>query len=861
MTRKGYLVFLGSVLIFLMIVGTCLDVPAWVGNPAAVEIHNRKGPRINNGVLMVLYIVTTDPVQAQDVKSIRAWNTDPGIDPTIYTDWRQFNSVRKTVTLYQFVIETEYAGQHGAYTIEVTYQDDSTETLTTPSINQWADPFLPPADLEIDYSTGVTTPTFKFMPVDDPDVDYYWLRLRVDDGTNQVRMIYRAEITTWTLGQPIEVTFPHGSDGRGTEEPLEPGREYHVRVEARDSDGASSPPTEQAEFRSDDRFYFRLPAAHLKTFSGVIRDFETSDPVEGALVYWVGSQEVSSTSSADGSYTLPRIPGGDDILLRKTKVGYRPTYSMPELLAPWEDVYFKDYWIVSEATYDIIYSELGMSHVDGTGDILGEIVPPVDGATITATDLEGNPVGQVGYLGDFGWTLGGGTDSAWNSEFAVVNVPPGMVIVWAQLGGENFSIQRCVVFPDAVTRGQLISGNPTVTASGMVYGYPAETPLGGATISLPGTDYSTSSDSNGNFSIPGMPQWSQFYYKTAKAGYTTVYEYGNTLGWDTFDGELGTITDSFYDQMYAAMEVTHILGTGDLISDVWHEEQGKPIGGAVVRIMDEEGNVLPYQVYYLKGNLLPDPSLTSTVKGVGVWISPNVPPGVYYVQASKEGHAFTIGLNVSVADSLSGNSSNGYSIPHTLLSPNGGEVIASGSNYTIQWEAPPGAVSFKLKYSMDDGKTWKPIASAIPDTNYDWTVQPPPKNKTKCRVKVIGYNGSGTKLGVDRSDWPFSMEVLRLTSPDGGETLTSGDPLTITWTTNVTKSPVTKVILKYTTNGGKRWRKIAKLTEDTGSHDCTVPDVPKVKSKCKMKVVLKAANRKTVGSDTSDSYFTIEPGL
>jgi len=809
---------------------------------------------------MIIYLLTTDPVQAQDVKSVRAWNTDPGIDPTIYTDWHQFNSVRKTVTLYQFIIETEYAGQHGAYTIEVTYQDNSTETLTTPSINQWADPFLAPGDLEIDYSTGVTTPTFRFMPVDDPDVDYYWLRLRVDEGPNQVRMIYRAEITTWTPGQPIEVTFPHGSDGRGTEEPLVTGREYHVRVEARDRDGASSPPTAQAEFRSDNRFYFRLPATHLKTFSGVIRDFETSDPVEGALVYWVGSQGVSTTSSADGSYTLPRTPGGDDILLRKTKAGYRPTYNMPELLAPWQDVYFKDYWIVSEATYSVIYSELGMSHIDGRGDIVGEIVPEVDGATITATDLEGNPVGQVAYLGDLGWAIGGGTDSAWNSEFAVVNVPAGMVIVWAQLGGENFSIQRCVVFPNAVTRGQLISGNPTVTASGMVYGYPAETPLGGATISLPGTDYSTSSYPSGSFSIPGMPQWSQFYYRTAKTGYATVYQNGNTLGMDTSDEELGTIDDDFYSQMYTAMGITHIPGRGDLISDVWDAEQEKPIGGAVVRVMDNEGNVLSYQVYYLRGNFLPDPSLTSTVPGVGLWIIPNVPPGVYYVQASKLGYAFTVSLNVSMADSSGGYSSDGYSIPHTLLAPNGGEVIASGSTYTIQFEPPPGAENFTLKYSMDNGKTWKLIHSGIADTRYDWTVPIPSKNKTKCRVKVIGYNASGEKLGADSSDWPFTIEVLRVISPNGGETLISGNLRPIIWTTNEAKKDVASVILKYTKNGGRTWNKITTLDGNQGSYgDWTVPNVLKPKSKCLVKVVLKDANGNTVGSDTSDGYFTIEP--
>lgn len=198
-------------------------------------------------------------------------------------------------------------------------------------------------------------------------------------------------------------------------------------------------------------------------------------------------------------------------------------------------------------------------------------------------------------------------------------------------------------------------------------------------------------------------------------------------------------------------------------------------------------------------------------------------------------------------------------VPVTLTTPNGGEVIPSGSKYTIQWVPPLGMVSFKLKYSMDNGTTWKPIESGIVDTSYDWPVPTPKKNKKKCLVKVIGYDGSDEKIGADKSDAPFTIAVVEVTSPNGGEVLISGDPHTITWTTNETKEPVTKVVLKYTKNGGKKWKKIDTLTENLGFYDWTVPDVPKTKNKCKVKVELKALSGKTVGSDTSDGYFTIQP--
>jgi len=195
-----------------------------------------------------------------------------------------------------------------------------------------------------------------------------------------------------------------------------------------------------------------------------------------------------------------------------------------------------------------------------------------------------------------------------------------------------------------------------------------------------------------------------------------------------------------------------------------------------------------------------------------------------------------------------------------VTAPNGGELIPSGSIYTMEWEAPLDAVSFRLKYSMNNGETWKEIRSGITDTSYDWPIPTPPKNMKKCLVKVIGYDDSDVKVGADKSDAPFTIEVLKVAFPNGGETLISDVQYTITWGTNATKNPVETVKLKYTKNGGTTWLPIYTLTgENPGTYDWTVPVVPKTKSKCKVKVVLKDAKGNTVGSDTSDSSFTIEP--
>jgi hypothetical protein len=198
-------------------------------------------------------------------------------------------------------------------------------------------------------------------------------------------------------------------------------------------------------------------------------------------------------------------------------------------------------------------------------------------------------------------------------------------------------------------------------------------------------------------------------------------------------------------------------------------------------------------------------------------------------------------------------------LPVILTAPNGGEFIPSGSIYTIQWVAPPEAVTFKLKYSLNNGRTWKLIDSGITDTSYDWQVPTPNKNKTNCLVMVIGYDASGEKMWTERSDGAFTIEVLAVTSPNGGETLTSGNLHTITWMTDGTKKPVAKVILKCTTNGGRTWKKIDTVPDNPGTYDWTVSDVTKTKDQCRLKVILKDARGRTVGSDVSDVYFTIGP--
>ncbi len=199
-----------------------------------------------------------------------------------------------------------------------------------------------------------------------------------------------------------------------------------------------------------------------------------------------------------------------------------------------------------------------------------------------------------------------------------------------------------------------------------------------------------------------------------------------------------------------------------------------------------------------------------------------------------------------------------------VLRPNGGEVIPSGLPYEIRWGAPPQATTFKLFYSLDNGATWEPIKTQAPLTGASclWPVPKTGGNKAACRVKVVGYNGS-TKVGADISDKPFTIEVIRLTYPNGGEPpFSSEQDIIITWTANGTVRPINQVRLLFTLDNGLTWKPFLPQPargSDPGSHAVKLPKVTRVKSRCKVKVDLIDGTGNKVGSDVSDGVFAIRP--
>jgi hypothetical protein len=193
----------------------------------------------------------------------------------------------------------------------------------------------------------------------------------------------------------------------------------------------------------------------------------------------------------------------------------------------------------------------------------------------------------------------------------------------------------------------------------------------------------------------------------------------------------------------------------------------------------------------------------------------------------------------------------------TLLQPNGGEIIPSGSVYPIHWGAPAEAISFEIEYST--GGSWKTIAEGVTGTGYLWQVPDPKGDKEEMKVRVTGYDLFYKKVGRDKSKDPFEIKALRVTSPVAGQEHTSDALFPVTWDTYVTDKPVARVEIYFIKNGGNGGKRIG-LIRDTnpGSFLWRIPIVEQPKNRCRIKVVLKDSGGGKLGTDITPD-FTINP--
>ncbi len=200
------------------------------------------------------------------------------------------------------------------------------------------------------------------------------------------------------------------------------------------------------------------------------------------------------------------------------------------------------------------------------------------------------------------------------------------------------------------------------------------------------------------------------------------------------------------------------------------------------------------------------------------------------VQAVEEGNATIWGTDTTkIMDIISPSV--------TLIQPDGGVTLISGTTYTIKWrtsEDPEEVlIGVWIRYSTDGGSTWSSAGYHDNDFEYDWTV--PAISTTELVVRVISLYGEWYTYAQDESSaynriiTSPSIPTVTLVEPNppvaGGLWLLSGETQMIRYSLTGT-SNIDTLILSYSTDNGSSFTNIRLIQEGFGiASPWTVPAV------------------------------------
>ncbi len=163
-----------------------------------------------------------------------------------------------------------------------------------------------------------------------------------------------------------------------------------------------------------------------------------------------------------------------------------------------------------------------------------------------------------------------------------------------------------------------------INLSGKITDLITQQPVSGAIVSIAGTILSTTTDSNGNFTISNFPRFSTgFQFKASKSGYVDTYtQIGNSSESDETDISIPLISNTLYNQLHTPpLGVSHTSGKGDILGLVSADNRA----GVVITARYMDNNALAGTIRYVNENNQPDPSLNSTSSN-GAFIIYNVDP-------------------------------------------------------------------------------------------------------------------------------------------------------------------------------------------------------------------------------------------
>ena len=217
--------------------------------------------------------------------------------------------------------------------------------------------------------------------------------------------------------------------------------------------------------------------------------------------------------------------------------------------------------------------------------------------------------------------------------------------------------------------------------------------------------------------------------------------------------------------------------------------------------------------------------------------------------------------NVSAPSTLSVNYDG--TVPNlTLDNLTGGQVIRAGAAYGIAFTASDshfGPTPISIERSTDSGASWALVTTAggVANTSpYSWSV--PSGSAPSSRIRVTAtdtFGNSITKTSTSNFAIDGDAPTLSLTSLTGGQTISGGTSVNISWTATDAHFGATPIAIDYSTNSGSTWTAItAGVTNAGGSYAWTVPSISTTGARVRVTATDIVSNATTV---TSTSNFTI----
>lgn len=158
----------------------------------------------------------------------------------------------------------------------------------------------------------------------------------------------------------------------------------------------------------------------------------------------------------------------------------------------------------------------------------------------------------------------------------------------------------------------------------------------------------------------------------------------------------------------------------------------------------------------------------------------------------------------------------------TILQPVSGEVLTGCSKKNIKWISKGTSPYVNIYYSSDNGHTWNQAGYSVlnlaGNNSFEWTT--PEISSAQYLVKISDfYTPTITATSNNFSITKNSAANIKLTSPNGGDSLKTGQRINLTWTGNGLSDNIN---ISFSGDEGRSWT-TATTVPNTGSYLWTVP--------------------------------------